>query len=125
VAPREMPKRYKARPCRGLGAMLGWSLDDILRLWKTTHRRTTQRIPKYDKQQSLWRYTSMIFDSSHVGCQAAAITAMILVVCAVAFYMTSPCRNPLSLFQRSSNIQLVPWKLVEVSKGTTITMGSL
>jgi len=22
VAPREMPKRYKARPCRGLGAML-------------------------------------------------------------------------------------------------------
>eukprot|EP00435_Cladocopium_sp_Y103_P000239 s3230_g1.t1 len=38
--------------------------------------------------------------------KAAAITAMILVVCAVAFYMTSPCRNPLSLFRKSSNIQL-------------------
>lgn len=38
--------------------------------------------------------------------KAAAITAMILMVCAVAFYMTSPCRNPLSMFRKSSNIQL-------------------
>jgi len=40
-------------------------------------------------------------------CKVAGLTAMILLVGAVAFYVSSPCRNPMAFFRSKSNIDLV------------------
>ena len=44
---------------------------------------------------------------------------MILLVGAVAFYVNSPCHNPLAFFHKTSNVELAPWTLWETKHKNT------